>query len=387
MDEQVYKQVTFVTVVYLFATYLITPLLSPYFESLGYSEFELSIIFSVYPLAVIIFNPIIGHLSDKVGRRSIIRLGIAMEICAFTLYLYGSGHLLLLTLARCLNALSVSTVTLLSLAKINDITTNKERGQITGMHLSIQRVGILLAPVIGGFIADIFFVQVTFLMAISTMGILLFFLFVHARDKPIHLDHVAINPFNQIRLFLKDRGLTGMAIMGMAHHSFGASMMIFFPLFIIDTFGMGYKSIGVAFFFFGLAPMFQFIFGRLSDRFGRIRLIAAGSFAMTLFVLVLPYVENFYVLLVILVLIGAFSSVWSISAWSYLSDKGEKIKKEGRVISTYTSIAQSGSFVWTLVAGAIVTWTSIPFLFVINALVLFGCTVLGNRLMRVDAKS
>ena len=55
-----------------------------------------------------------------------------------------------------------------------------------------------------------------------------------------------------------------------------------------------------------------------------------------------------------------------------MSDIGEKIKKEGQVVTCYTSLAKIGAFLMSMVAGFLISISSIQFLFLVSGLIIIG---------------
>jgi len=78
-----YLRFTEISVFFIFSVYLFNPILSPYIKSLGFSDLQISLIFSLLPISIIIFSPIVGSLSDSIGRKKKIELlkkdGIVFE--------------------------------------------------------------------------------------------------------------------------------------------------------------------------------------------------------------------------------------------------------------------------------------------------------------------
>ena len=371
MNRQ-FIQTSVVGFVFAFAVKLISPVLSPYIKSFGFSDIAMGFIYSLFPLSVIIFMPFFGALSDQVGRKTIIRLGISMEILAFMLYIYGAGSWMII-LARLLHAVAFTTVYLISLSKIQDLLKDSERGRLAGFFLSMQKVGEIIAPILGGFLADRFFVTMPFFTGIMIMAALLFLLFLHAKDKKISFG--TYHGVGQLRDFLAHRPLKGMAILGMVMHANGPALLTFLPLFIVNELSLAYSYVGIAYFVFGAASLFQFYFGSLSDRLGRSKIMIGGTLIKGLMWLLIPFAVSFNWMLVILLIGGIGGAMWNVSAWSLMSDVGEKIKKEASIVSSYSSIAKIGGFASFLVSGFFVQFFSIQALFICTAILVFGGSI------------
>ena len=128
MHFREYMKFTEISAFFIFSIYLFNPILSPYIKSLGFTDMQLSVLFSILPLSIVVFSPIVGKLSDISGRRIVIVSGIALEILAILLYIF-SRSFALMSIARVFDAIAVVTVTMVSLAKVEDAIGYRKRGE------------------------------------------------------------------------------------------------------------------------------------------------------------------------------------------------------------------------------------------------------------------
>ena len=370
MHFREYIKATGISVFFTFAIFLIEPVLAPYIKSLGFDNFQLGLIFSVMPLAIIFFSPIFGKLADDIGKLRIIIFGLMIQLLAIIIYLSGTSWSLI-AFARILDALAITIVTLIALAKVEDHLSDKDRGKYSGISLSIQYIGAIIAPVLGGVLADKLFVKAPFLLT-AFLLILLSFILVFRNPKlrkKIHKDD--FNFLDSLKNFLSIRPLRGMAILGFVAHASQPAIKVFLPLFIIEKLNLGYSFIGVAIFFIGIAHLFQFYFGHLADKFGRSKVMFVGILIYSFSLLLLAFASNYTILLVILFFLGIGSSIWNVSAWTLMSDIGERLNKEAEVVCSYMSLAKIGGFLSYIFSGLIVDIYGFGVLFVVNGLLLF----------------
>ncbi len=378
MHFREYMKFTEVSAVFAFSTYLLSPILSPYIRGLGFSDFQLGLIFSFLPLSIVIFSPIIGKLSDVTDRRFVILTGITLEIVAIILYLFGRS-IFLISLARILDAVAVVTVILISLAKVEDVIDSK-RGEYTGWTETMNYIGKLTAPLVGGLVADYFFIQAPFLISLTLLLVL--FLFLFRKERLPKIAKGGFNPVKEIKEFLSHKKLRGMAILGMVMHATTPAMSIFLPLFIIEKLGMSISFVGYAFFSLGFMHLLQFWFGKLSDRYGSWRIILLGCLVSAIGMTFLSLSNTFLLLIIFLLIRGMGNGLWNVSAWTLMSDIGEKHEMEGEVVTSYISLAKIGSFVSFILSGLVVTYFSIQALFLINGVVVLFGTVLAYKFLK-----
>ncbi|MBU0471083.1 MAG: MFS transporter [Nanoarchaeota archaeon] len=369
MHYREYLRATGINILFTFCIYLYYPIISPYIKSMGLDDFQVGLIFSIMPLMMIFSSPIMGRLSDAIGRTNVIIFGLILEISAMAMYIMGSC-LWLIVLARILDAVAVSALTLVIISKIEDNLSDKERGKYAGVSFSLAHIGAVIAPVIGGILADKIFVKFPFLLTAVILLVLSFRLAFKTRKVSKKVERKNFDFFGELKTFWSSRLLRGMGFLGFAMHATQPAMSVFLPLYLVEKLGLPYTYVGIAIFFLGVAHLFQFYFGRLSDKFGRTNLIMFGCFSFSLFMFLLSSTNTYWLILLFLFFQGVGGAIWNVSAWSLLSDVGEKIHKEGEVAGSYISIAKIGSFISYIFSGLIVQIYGIKILFMFCALLI-----------------
>ncbi|MBC8500681.1 MAG: MFS transporter [Nanoarchaeota archaeon] len=366
MHYREYFRATGINMLFTFCIFLYYPILSPFVKGLGLDDFQTALVFSILPLAIIFSSPIMGRLADDIGRTRVIILGIMIEISAMALYILGSNWLLI-AIARFLDAVAVAGVTLVALAKIEDALSDKERGKYAGWSFSLTHIGAVVAPVVGGILADKLFIRAPFILAAVLLLALAFFLAFRTRKLSKKVDKRAFNLVDELKTFLSIKPLKGMAVLGIVMHATNPAMLVFLPLYIVERLGLSYTYVGIALFFLGITHVFQFYFGSLNDKFGRATMTLFGCFLFALFLFLLSTTHAYWLILLLLLFQGTGGAIWNVSAWTLMSDIGEKINKEGEIVGSYMSIAKMGSFISFLFSGLIVQVFSIEVLFMFNA--------------------
>lgn len=211
-----YKRATEFYVLFMFAIFLVSPVLPTFLKSQGLTDVELGILYSLMPLFLIFITPVLGKLSDGWGRNRIIYGVVIAEIIAFFSYSF-SSHWALIALTRLVDGLCVTTITVLSIARIED-TVSKKRGAMAGASFSIEYFGRLIAPLLGGFLADYFFVRAPFLVTLAILCLSLILLHTDKEFKhPIKRED--LHWMTNIKAFLSYKELRGMAILGASMHA------------------------------------------------------------------------------------------------------------------------------------------------------------------------
>lgn len=373
MKSENYKKFTIANFVFAFSLALVASLIAPYLVTKGFSESQISLMFAVLPFTVFLFLPLLGRAADKLSRNLIIWIGVLLEIIALLLYVL-NGNWFSIVMARFFDALAFSLVSLIIIAKLIDGKV-KTRGRDTGWSLSLGSFGQMIGPFFGAFIADKFFIQAPFITAIIILFFLLFFISSKETVKNVKYlpGFLKFSWWSEIKLFLSNRQLKGMGILGMVMHATNPAFDVFLPILIIQKLGFSYSAIGVAMFFYASSHIFQQIFGKWADRIGYWKGVILGTIICATFLIPIFAVTNYLLLVILIFFSGVGSGIWNVSAWSLMSEIGEKMKAECQVLTSYFSIAKLGELISFIVSAFFVKIfpSQSVFLF-LGGVILFG---------------
>jgi MFS transporter, DHA1 family, multidrug resistance protein len=133
------------------------PVLPFYVERLALAEgvsrqsvvIHVGLLTGVYALGQLIFAPVWGRLSDRMGRRPLILIGIAGYVIAQVLFGLATS-LWLLYAARILGGVLSSATLPVSAAYVADMTTDEERGRGMAWLGTAVSLGFVVGPALGG---------------------------------------------------------------------------------------------------------------------------------------------------------------------------------------------------------------------------------------------
>jgi DHA1 family multidrug resistance protein-like MFS transporter len=142
----------FTLVVVMLGFGMMIPILPFYVSSFGASGSSLGLLMATYALMQLLFAPVWGSLSDRVGRRPILMLGVLGN--ALTQLLFGlASSLWMLFAARALAGVLSSATLPTAMAFIGDSTSKEQRGGGMGIMGAAMGVGMVLGPGLAGFLA------------------------------------------------------------------------------------------------------------------------------------------------------------------------------------------------------------------------------------------
>ena len=275
---------TFVLFVVMLGYGIIIPILPFYIESMGAGGTELGLLVASYAVMRLICGPIWGSLSDRVGRKPILLIGILGY--AVTMVWFGlATQLWMLFAARILAGILSSATAPTTMAFIGDSTPEKERGGGMGLLGAAGGIGTIVGPVLGGFLAGDSLATPFFLAAgLSILSLLLAIAFlpeslpaearqtVQKNEKLIDLKvwgQAIISPIGSLL------ALTFVSTCG---------LMIFanvFGLYALEKFSFGPEDVGVMMMVLGLVSALTqgLLAGPATKKWGDGAIIKVGLFA------------------------------------------------------------------------------------------------------------
>lgn len=132
---------------------IVIPVLPLYAERFGASPLVTGLLLGVYSAMQVIFAPILGKLSDRVGRRPVLLVSIIGTSIGF--FLMGAAHTLqLLFVARIIDGITGGNIST-ALAYIADVTPAQERSRRMGLIGAAFGLGFIIGPAIGGALSHV----------------------------------------------------------------------------------------------------------------------------------------------------------------------------------------------------------------------------------------
>ncbi|MDE3198233.1 MAG: MFS transporter [Acidobacteriota bacterium] len=131
---------------------IILPLLPFYAEHLGASATVVGLLISAYAFCQLIAGPILGHMSDSMGRKPLLIVSQIGTLIGFLILAY-ANRLWLVFLARIIDGLTAGNLSLAQ-AYIADVTTAENRAKSFGVIGIAFGIGFLIGPGISGYLSQ-----------------------------------------------------------------------------------------------------------------------------------------------------------------------------------------------------------------------------------------
>jgi len=127
---------------------IVIPFLPMYAARLGIGAGAIGLLLSAYSMAQFIFAPLLGRLSDRIGRRPIIMLGLFGSSLSYVIYAFTNSFAGLLA-SRAVHGACAATISTAQ-AYVADTTEESKRAQAMGMIGAAFGLGFVLGPAVGG---------------------------------------------------------------------------------------------------------------------------------------------------------------------------------------------------------------------------------------------
>jgi DHA1 family multidrug resistance protein-like MFS transporter len=246
---------TFTLFVVMLGYGVVIPILPFYIEDMNAGGTELGLLTASYAVMRLIFGPIWGGLSDRVGRKPVLLIGIAGYVITMTWFGLAT-ELWMLFVARILSGVLSSATAPTTMAYIGDSTSEEARGGGMGLLGAAAGIGTIFGPVLGGFLADASLATPFFVAAgLALLSLVLTAIFLpeslppEAR-QPAEADHKIFDLPGWWEAILSPIGvlllLTFISTIG---------LMIFssvFGLYALQEFGFGPDDVGIMMMVLGL---------------------------------------------------------------------------------------------------------------------------------------
>jgi multidrug resistance protein len=130
---------------------IVIPILPLYAKHFGASESVNGLLVGVYSAMQFLLSPVLGRISDRVGRRPVLLVSLLGTCVGFAIMGF-AGSLLWLFVARIIDGISGGNISTAQ-AYIADITTPEERTKAMGLIGAAFGLGFVLGPAIGGILS------------------------------------------------------------------------------------------------------------------------------------------------------------------------------------------------------------------------------------------
>lgn len=265
---------------------LIIPLLPFYAIHYGAAPFTVAMLSVVFSIAQFLASPVMGSLSDRLGRRPVFLGCMLLSILGY-FGLAFSDSLAAIFLARIVTGIGASKIGIAQ-AIIADSTPPEQRARGMGMIGGAFGIGLILGPVLGGLLIGPDPLQPRYQIPILAAGgfssIALLFAVLKVRETRIPQPGTPLrlwrNPLRDLPLL--GRNVVGLILVGFAVNFVFSQIETLFPLFTAARLDWHAYEVGLAFTFIGciVLTVQGLLTGPMTRLFGEAKLLTCGMIGL-----------------------------------------------------------------------------------------------------------
>lgn len=368
---------------------IILPLLPYYAESFGGGALTIGFLSAAYSLFQLLTAPLLGELSDKIGRRPILIFSLVGTTLSF--FLLGIANtIVMLFISRIVSGISGGNISAAQ-AYIADITSEENRTQGMGIMMAAFSLGFILGPALGGILSEYGYAIPAFVATgVSLVATLLTIFLLPESLRPEKRSANSLK--NRKKIFsLRDfyDALThpnvGIALTVIFMVMFAFSLMQgTFALFSEHTLHLTAKDIGYMFAFLGIigVVMQLFLLKRITTWLSEKKAIVVAILCMSLSLLLIA-LSNSTGMLYLAISLLAFGNSISTPVLTGTISKLTPDNEQGTILGTSQSVASFGRLIGPVIGAGIYSFIGIRAPYFFGAAILVLTTGVALRYLKI----
>lgn len=335
---------------------LVIPVLPIYAEDLGAAALIIGLIEASFSAAQFFFAPFWGALSDRMGRRPVLIMSIAVMMLSY-LILANASALWMLFLARSIAGIGAANVSIAN-AYVSDISPVEKRAKNFGIIGAAMGLGFIFGPPLGGFLKDFYGMSGVgyAAAALSLLNLVLAWALLPESIKERKTDRALFTtPLREFRSILPQINLRNLLVTHLIFMAAFSMLQMTASLLWKNHFMLREVEIGYTFGFIGICIVIiqGLLLGRFTTVFGENKLFVAGNFMMAIGLISMPYVP--VAVFVPLGLLGlvfvAFGSAFFTPTISSLITQTAKESEQGKVLGLMQAMGSLGRVIGPVTGG------------------------------------
>lgn len=270
---------------------MVIPVMPLYAARLGASEAWVGLLSAGYSLMQFVFAPIWGRWSDRVGRRPVLLISIAMTALAFAMY--GAASTFGILLVSRLFAGAATANIAIARAFVADVTPPEGRAKGMGIIGAAFGLGFVLGPAIGGFLSQAVSVSFPAYVAAALAGangIAAYFVLPEPEERSVREEARRVR-FVEFFKEMRRPGIRRLIlIFGLTVLAF-AAMEATYALLVTKRYGLDLEHVDYLFAYIGVLIVIVQggLIGRLTRAYGEKKLLVAGLVLQAVALALLPF--------------------------------------------------------------------------------------------------
>jgi multidrug resistance protein len=333
-------------------------------------ETAIGLVVAVYSFVQFLFNPILGRLSDKYGRKPIIVISLFINALGYVLFAFTTSYIILLV-SRIVAGIGGSSISVAQ-AYIADITTKENRAKGMGVIGAAFGLGFVFGPLMGGLLSSYGYMVTGF--ASAAFSILAFIFTITLlpesnlnKDAHSGTKRKLIDVDGLKNVFAKPERAMLIFLFFVLTFSF-ANIYGTFALLGLQVYGFSDMQNGFMFGIIGLtsAIVQGGLIGRINKIISKKNILKLGSFFIMISLALIPYGGTFLGLAIICIILSIGTGIFQPTVLSLISEVTPD-DEQGVTLGVNQSVSAMARVLGPLWGGFAFEFLGYPFPFLTGA--------------------
>jgi multidrug resistance protein len=347
-------------------------------KELNIDEAAIGIAIAIYSFVQFLFNPILGKLSDKYGRKPVIVVCLFLNAIGYIVFSFTDSYILLLV-SRVVAGIGGSSIGVAQ-AYIADITTRENRSKGMGLIGAAFGLGFVFGPLIGGLLSEFGYAVTGYVAAGFSLIAFLLTIFYLPESLKNKLNDENIEPqlrrkifdFPAMKKILQKPDLAVLILLFFILTFSFANIYGTFALLGLKVYGFTDMQNGYMFGIVGLtsAIVQGGLIGRINKLMTKKTILIIGSFLIMLTLALIPYAGTFFGLAIVSVVLSYGTGTFQPTVLSLISEVTSETE-QGITLGMNQSLSSFARVLGPLWGGFAFEYLGYPFPFITGAIFTF----------------
>ena len=355
-------------------------------KELHVDEAAIGIAIAIYSFVQFLFNPVLGKLSDKYGRKPVIIVCLFLNALGYLVFSFTHSYIMLLT-SRVIAGIGGSSIGVAQ-AYIADVTTRENRSKGMGLIGAAFGLGFVFGPLIGGLLSGFGYAVTGYVAAGFSMiaFVLTIFYLPESLKHKLESEISSVNPqrrklfdFAAMKKILQKPDLAVLILLFFILTFSFANIYGTFALLGLKVYGFTDMQNGYMYGIIGLtsAIVQGGLIGRINKMMSKKQILIIASFIIMTMLAMIPYAGSFLGLAIVSIVLSYGTGTFQPTVLSVISEVTSDAE-QGITLGINQSLSSFARVLGPLWGGFAFEYLGYPFPFLTGAaftLIIFLLTV------------